>query len=158
MMMNIFQQQSKTPWTGNYPDVLRTMGTQVTREVGTISSPKKRNPPPLVLRQWPSTFLVIPCCLSCESKLTDPLPSPSKPSVVAGAAPFFPTCWSYPQLHNKWNHQQLNPLALTMQCFHQVVYPKLRLGRTLDLFLRGSEKLSVTSTPREDALSVYLIW
>ena len=82
-----------------YPDVL-AIGTQVTREVGTISSPKKRNPPPLVLRQWPRTFLVVPCCLSCETRLTDPLPSPSMPSVTACTAPFFPTCWSYPQLRN----------------------------------------------------------
>lgn len=75
-----------------YPDELRAMGTQVTREVGTISSPKKRNPPPLVLRQWPRTFFVIPCFLSCESRPIDPLPSPSRPSVAAGTAPFFPTC------------------------------------------------------------------
>jgi hypothetical protein len=90
-----------------YPDELGAMGTHVTREVGTISSPKKRNPPPLVLRQWPRTFFVIPCLLSCESRVIDPLPSPSKPSVTAFTAPFFPTCWSYPQLCKQIKHHDV---------------------------------------------------
>ena len=107
-----------------YPDVLRAIGTQVTRDVGTISSPKKRNPPPFVLRQWPRTFLVTPCCLSCERRLTDPLPSPSKPSVTACTAPFFPTCWSYPQLcKQKQPYQQTDPATLSrnilLKCYTQ---------------------------------------
>jgi hypothetical protein len=92
---------TNTSWKDAYPDVLWAIGTQVTRDEGTTSSPKKRNPPPFVLRQWPTTFLVIPCCLSCETRLTDPLPSPSMPSIAACTAPFFPTCWSYPQLRKQ---------------------------------------------------------
>jgi hypothetical protein len=138
------------------------MGTQVAREVGTTSSPKKRNPPPFVLRQWPMTFFVIPCCFSCESRLTDPFPSPSKPSVAACAAPFLPTCWSYPQLPKREaiKHQELKSISTTEPMHHKLAlyYPKVRLARTVDEFLRGSVKLSATSTPSEVALSVYLIW
>lgn len=43
------------------------------------------------------------------------------------------------------------------KCFSQVLYPKVRLGRTVEDLLKGSEKLSAMSTPWDVALSVYLI-
>ena len=52
----------------------------VTPEEGTNSSPKNKNPPSS-LRQCPTTFRTTPMLLSCEIKLTSPLPRPRTPAV-----------------------------------------------------------------------------
>jgi len=74
---------------------------------------------------------VTPCCLSCERRLTDPLPSPSKPSVTACTAPFFPTCWSYPQLFLQtkatiWTTESSNTIKKYIT--HSSVIPKGQAG------------------------------
>lgn len=136
------------------------MGDQVTPEVGTLASPKKRKPFPFELMQWPKTCLVItPWDLSCESSVTFPLPSPRMPFTGVGTLwLFFP--WLYPQLHEQASEgHQSSPLLLvcgtivtSSKCamFRLVVaYPNAMLVGLVPL-LAGREKLSTMSTPMDD--------
>ena len=67
------------------------------------------------------------------------------------------------QRFTKWHNQKdiknkMQSPVMRQQCFTRWHYPKVRLLRTRDEFRRVRVKLSVTSTPREDALSAYLVW
>jgi len=73
------------------------MGVQTTPDWGMNWSPKNRKPPPLPLKQWPTTLRIRPREWSCDTMLVLPFPSPRTPAVEGGG--LWPGCvWSYPHL------------------------------------------------------------
>lgn len=68
-----------------YTNKVSDMGIHTAFEEGTGSSPKNRNPPPFVLKQWPNTFLIMPSLYSCVIMLAFPFPRPRTPAVGGGA-------------------------------------------------------------------------
>lgn len=100
--MELREKLKKKTLSCAYSKELCNIGTQVIPDLGTKSAPKNKNPPPFPLRQWPTTFCVIPMPLSCDEMLALLLLSPRTPAVGGeGCGPRF--CRRYPHLKMRNN-------------------------------------------------------